>query len=170
MFNYDKFLQKSKLYLFESAELTCKTSVCVIYCLVRKTNQARRNRIDSLVKKIMTTLSDYCKLFFSLLPPPPPLSFLNLTVFVCFVKIIQIVILDAHFFWAVLPCCGGFPGGASGKEPASQCRRHRFNPWVGKIPWGRAWQATPVFLPGESPWTEEPGGLESMQSHRVGHD
>ena len=28
-----------------------------------------------------------------------------------------------------------------------------------KIPWGRAWQPTPVFLPGESPWTEEPGGL-----------
>ena len=82
------------------------------------------------------------------------------------------VILDAHFFWAVLPCCG-FPGSASGKEPASQCRRrkrHRFNPWVGKIPWGRAWQPTPVFLPGESPWTEEPGGLESMRSHRVGYD
>jgi len=26
---------------------------------------------------------------------------------------------------------------------------------VGKIPWRRAWQPTPVFLPGESPWTEE---------------
>ena len=25
-----------------------------------------------------------------------------------------------------------------------------FNPWVGKIPWRRAWQPTPVFLPGES--------------------
>ena len=25
--------------------------------------------------------------------------------------------------------------------------------WVGKIPWRRAWQPTPVFLPGESPWT-----------------
>ena len=29
-----------------------------------------------------------------------------------------------------------------------------FDPWVGKIPWRRAWQPTPVFLPGESPWTE----------------
>ena len=31
--------------------------------------------------------------------------------------------------------------GASGKEPACQCRRckeHGFNPWVGKIPWRRA--------------------------------
>ena len=28
--------------------------------------------------------------------------------------------------------------------------RHRFDPWVGKIPWRRAWQLTPVLLPGES--------------------
>ena len=28
--------------------------------------------------------------------------------------------------------------------------RDRFNPWVGKIPWRRAWQPTPIFLPGES--------------------
>ena len=41
-------------------------------------------------------------------------------------------------------------------------RRLGFYPWVGKIPWRRAWQSTPVFLPGESPWTEEPGGLQSM--------
>ena len=46
-----------------------------------------------------------------------------------------------------------FPGGASGKELACQCRRHKrqgFDPWVGKIPWRREWQPTPVFLPGES--------------------
>ena len=29
---------------------------------------------------------------------------------------------------------------------------------------------TPVFLPEESPWTEEPGGLQSTGSQRVGHD
>ena len=38
----------------------------------------------------------------------------------------------------------------SGKESASQCRRHRFNPWAGKIPWRRTWQPSPVFLPGKS--------------------
>ena len=45
-----------------------------------------------------------------------------------------------------------FPGGASGKEPACQCIRHKtreFNPWF-KIPWRRAWQHNPVFLPRES--------------------
>ena len=66
-----------------------------------------------------------------------------------------------------------FPGGTSGKEPAYQCRRVRgpgFYPWVGKISWRRAWQPTPVFLPGESPWTEEPFGLQSTGSQRVRHD
>ena len=45
-----------------------------------------------------------------------------------------------------------------------------FDPWVGKIPWRRAWQPIPVFLTREIPWTEEPGGLQSMGSQRVGHD
>ena len=31
-----------------------------------------------------------------------------------------------------------------------QCRKPWFNPWVGKIPWRRKWQPTPVFLPGKS--------------------
>ena len=47
----------------------------------------------------------------------------------------------------------GFPGGAGGKEPNCQCRRckrRRFDPWVGKFPYRRAWQSTPVFLLGES--------------------
>ena len=47
----------------------------------------------------------------------------------------------------------GSPGGASGIEPAYQCRRHKrheFDPWGGKILWRRASQSTLVFLPGES--------------------
>ena len=31
-----------------------------------------------------------------------------------------------------------------------RCRRPRFDPWVGKIPWRRKWQSTPVLLPGKS--------------------
>ena len=46
--------------------------------------------------------------------------------------------------------------------------------WVrslgGKVPWRRAWQPTPVFLPGESPWTEKPGRLQSMGSQRFRHN
>ena len=47
----------------------------------------------------------------------------------------------------------GFPGGASGEKCACQCRRQKrlgFDPWVRKGPWRRAWQPTPIFLPGES--------------------
>ena len=31
-----------------------------------------------------------------------------------------------------------------------QCGRPRLHPWVGKIPWRRKWQPTPVLLPGKS--------------------
>ena len=40
----------------------------------------------------------------------------------------------------------GFLGSASGKEPTCQCRRYRFDTWVGKIPWRRACNPTPVFF------------------------
>ena len=42
------------------------------------------------------------------------------------------------------------PRCAVGKETACQCRRPKFDPWVGKIPWRRKWQPTPVFLPEKS--------------------
>ena len=61
----------------------------------------------------------------------------------------------------------------SGKEYTCQCRslrRHGFDPWVGKIPWRRSWQPTPVFLAWRIPWIEEPGGLQSTRSQRVGHN
>ena len=44
----------------------------------------------------------------------------------------------------------GLPWWLSGKESACQYRRHRFNPWIRKIPWRKKWQHTPVFLPGKS--------------------
>ena len=45
----------------------------------------------------------------------------------------------------------GVPSGACVKKPICQCRRHKrpgFDPWVGRIPWRRAWQPTLVLLPG----------------------
>ena len=39
--------------------------------------------------------------------------------------------------------------GLKTKKSVCQCRRHRFYPWIGKIPWRREWQPTPVFLPGK---------------------
>ena len=66
----------------------------------------------------------------------------------------------------------GLTCGASGKEPACQCRRqkqHWFHPWLGKIPWSRAWQPTPVFLLGESHGQRSLAGY-NPQGHRVRHN
>ena len=54
----------------------------------------------------------------------------------------------------------GFPGGTVGKESNCQFRRPRFKPWVRKVPWRREW--LPTILAWRIPWTEEPGGLQSM--------
>ena len=59
----------------------------------------------------------------------------------------------------------GFPSSWDGKESASNAGDLGW-----KMPWRRAWQPTPVFLHGESPWTEEPGGLQSMGLQRVRHN
>ena len=67
----------------------------------------------------------------------------------------------------------GFPGGASGKEPACQCRRHkrcRFNPWARKIPWRRSWQPTPVLLPGRSHGQRSLEEYSPWGRKRVGQD
>ena len=44
---------------------------------------------------------------------------------------------------------GELPRWLSSKESTCQCRRREFDPWVRKIPYGREWQPTPVFLPGK---------------------
>ena len=70
----------------------------------------------------------------------------------------------------------GFPGGSDSKRIHLPCGRSGIDPWVGKIPWRRKWQPTPVCLPGEShgqrslvgysPW----GGKESdMTDHEHTH-
>ena len=46
----------------------------------------------------------------------------------------------------------GFAGGAvvESSRHCRRCGRLGFDPWVGKVPWGKKWQPTPVFLSGES--------------------
>ena len=64
----------------------------------------------------------------------------------------------------------GFPDGSDGKESPAMWKT-----WFQSLGWedsleGQAWQHTPIFLPRETPWTEEPGGLQSMGSQRVRHN
>ena len=52
----------------------------------------------------------------------------------------------------------------------SAVRRLGFNPWVEKIPLEKEMATHSSILAQRIPWTEEPGRLQSMRSHRVGHD
>ena len=99
---------------------------------------------EGTLDKIRNKLSQCC----GLLPPPPT----------------ERAIIGKHSLYTCLTPRGShknhntgfFPGAfsrwRSGKESACQCRRckrHRFDPWVRKIPCSRKWHPTPVFLPGE---------------------
>ena len=71
-------------------------------------------------------------------------------------------------------CTISIPSNSPGRAPFAPCPlqhllcvhlqggRPGFDPWVGKFPWKRAWRPTPVVLPGESPWTEEPDKLQQL--------
>ena len=61
--------------------------------------------------------------------------------------------------------CVGFPGGLDSKESACNAGDLGLIPELRRSPGGG--QPTPVFLPGESPWTEELGRLQSIGSQRV---
>ena len=57
----------------------------------------------------------------------------------------------------------GFPGSSDGKESACIAQT-----WIQSLGWEDPLEeglATPIFLPGESPWAEEPGGLPFMGLH-----
>ena len=88
----------------------------------------------------------------------------KISIFLLLESLWDTITLLCHF---VLDCW------CSGKESTCQCRRHGFDPWVGKIPWRRKWQPTPVFLTGKflgqrklvgcSPW----GWKESDMSEQL---
>ena len=86
--------------------------------------------------------------------------------------------LGTWVFLKVAAFRNGFPGGASGKEPTCQRRRHkrcRLDPWLKKILWRRAWQPTLVFLPrksheqksqvGYSPWGLKESDMTEATEH-----
>ena len=78
---------------------------------------------------------------------------------------------DFTFTFTYIPL--GFPGGASGKDPACQYRRqkrHEFHLWVRKIPRRKKWQPTPVFLPGTSHGQRRLVHYSSWGHKRIGLD
>ena len=79
---------------------------------------------------------------------------------------------EAQRLYTICPKPCGFPGGTSSKESTCQSkrlRRLRFIPWVGKTPWRKKWQLTPLFLPGETHGQRSLVGCSPV-SQRVKHD
>ena len=79
--------------------------------------------------------------------------------------IYKLIVLNDVIFYFIFMQVVRFPRWLSGKESACQCRRWRFDFWVGKVLWRRKWQPTLVYLPvkshgqrslaGFSPWGRE---------------
>ena len=83
-------------------------------------------------------------------------------VYIIFFPLIRLKFLGAgNYVFYQLPANAG--------DIREAIRRHGFHPWVRKIPWRRAWQPTPVFLPGES-HGQRSLVRYSSQGHRVGYD
>ena len=75
--------------------------------------------------------------------------------------------------WSSDMHAAAIPRWLSGEESTCQCRRfkrHRFDPWFGKIPWSRKRQAAPVFLPGKFLGQKSLAGYSPWGHRRVGHN
>ena len=64
----------------------------------------------------------------------------------------------------------GLPWWLSGKEYVCKCKKHKLNTWIGKIPWRRKWQPTPVFLRGKSHGQRSLVGYSPWGYKRFGQD
>ena len=148
-----------RLYVFQASNLVCdeNSKTANVICIPS-------HSFKKITTNTTETLINYCPLL------------LKLGIFfrtdLCAVHIKQLVLaceeklmgipwcnckLVTISFFEIPPLFLGFPDGASVKESTYQCRRCKrlrfnrwFNPWIGTIPWRRAWQPTLVLLPGES--------------------
>ena len=64
----------------------------------------------------------------------------------------------------------GLPSSSEVKHPPANEGDAAFNPWVGKIPWRKKWQPTPVFLPGKSNGQSSLEGYSPLGCQRVRYD
>ena len=74
--------------------------------------------------------------------------------------------INYKYFFSLSPFLLGLPGWLRWLRIRLQCRRSRFDPWVGKMPWGRERLPTPVFLPGASQGQRSLAGYRPW-GHRV---
>ena len=146
-------LQPYKIFrLSFSSSITCQL------CFVRKISTNRLKENDQPKGQVMTLV----------LPMKGPLRRDQFYKWLIHQWIFHVntVLLPYTTSWQV-------PWRLSGRVSASQCRRRRrrgFEPLVGKVPWWRKWQPTPVFLLGKSHGQRSLVGYSACRSQRVGHD
>ena len=121
--------------------------MCVCLCLLRPDLRSRRHPI---ILWANTPLDGMMK-GRSCHNPGPHSSLLLSKIYspeMCPLSVSEMFVLGGeackHIFSTV-----GLPWQLRKQSIHLQCRRPGFDPWVGKIPWRRDWQPTPVFLPGE---------------------
>ena len=83
-------------------------------------------------------------------------------------------LITFHILFTIMSCPFWLPWWLRWWRICLQWGRPRFDPWVSKIPWRRAWQPTPVFLPGEfhghtslagySPWGHKESDMTEQLS------
>ena len=84
-------------------------------------------------------------------------------------SLVNLFIHSSVFIESLSPSWG-FPRCLSGKESACQSRRCGFDPWVGKIPWRRKWQPTPVLVPGKPHAQRSLVGYSPRDHERARHN
>ena len=89
--------------------------------------------------------------------------------YVVFKQVLGVVPDDEVTFGSNGYCKLNFPGGSDGKETACNMGDPGSIPGLGRSP-GEGLATHSSILTQRTPWTEEPGGLKSMGSQRVGHD
>ena len=125
-----------------------------------------QQRLDEMtVHLFIKQITEYFKEYWSGLPCPPPGDLRNPEIELASLKFPALIggffISSTPQYLENLPAVQGI---------WLQCRRPRFYPWVGKIPWGSKWQPIPVFLPGKSHGQRAGGPSWVHEITRVGHN
>ena len=81
----------------------------------------------------------------------------------------MILPFSMQYFWGQLNLFWGFPGGSVVKNPHAM-QETQIQSLGQEDPLEKEMATHSSILDWEIPWTEEPGGLQSMRSQRVGHD
>ena len=152
-------LDHSRPVLFQQLDVSQQTrqikpSVCILVCHFQWDRTTRRHTLKLFQRQILVQPRARCDIVHD------SLAIFCMILWWIKIQCIWNLALIFKFLPKAIDKCYklswalGFTGDPAVKRIHLQWRRsgrsHSFDPWVGKIPWRRKWQLTPVFLPGKS--------------------